>query len=210
MPFFIIFDLTLVVSVFKSLGFQFFIFSPCMVIFPLFCLFFFFPHTISTHLLLIHLRAKPQALQEEVLSREKEVDRLEALGQSLSPLSCAADRDWLSERVGAVRSGHTGLRNWYARRAAMLEQALANAQLFGEEEVEVLNWLAEVAQRLAEVSVQSYQPELLAEQHKYTLVGQRRHFKDAVALVPLRFYYISKKGCGLFTCNILKSKLQDY
>ncbi|KAB5530856.1 hypothetical protein PHYPO_G00134140 [Pangasianodon hypophthalmus] len=113
--------------------------------------------------------SRHKALQEEVLSREKEVDHLEALGQSLSPLSCAADRDWLSERVGAVRSGHTELRNWCSRRAAMLEQALANAQLFGEEEVEVLNWLAEVAQRLAEVSVQSYQPELLAEQHKYTL-----------------------------------------
>ncbi|KAF4073878.1 hypothetical protein AMELA_G00248250 [Ameiurus melas] len=110
-----------------------------------------------------------KALQEEVLSREKEVEHLEALAQSLSPLSCAVDHDWLSERVGAVRSGHTELRNWCSRRAAMLEQALANAQLFGEEEVEVLNWLAEVAQRLAEVSVQSYQPELLTEQHKYTL-----------------------------------------
>lgn len=150
--------------------------------------FIFFSHAISPHLFLIHLRTNPQALQEEVLSREKEVDHLEALGQSLSPLSCAADRDWLSERVGAVRSGHTELRNWCSRRAAMLEQALANAQLFGEEEVEVLNWLAEVAQRLAEVSVQSYQPELLAEQHKYTLVGCGRHFTEAVLLVPLIIY----------------------
>ncbi|MEQ2190349.1 hypothetical protein XENOCAPTIV_026475 [Xenoophorus captivus] len=50
-----------------------------------------------------------------------------------------------------------------------LELALANAQLFGEEEVEVLNWLAEVAQRLGQVSVQSYQPQQLAEQHKHTL-----------------------------------------
>ncbi|KAM9494125.1 microtubule-actin cross-linking factor 1 isoform 10-T10 [Clarias gariepinus] len=113
--------------------------------------------------------SRHKALQDEVLSREKEVDHLEALGQTLSPLSCAADRDWLSERVGSVRSGHTELLNWCSRRAAMLEQALANAQLFGEEEVEVLNWLAEVAQRLGEVSVQNYQPELLAEQHKYTL-----------------------------------------
>uniref|UniRef100_A0AAR2IZB1 Microtubule actin crosslinking factor 1 n=1 Tax=Pygocentrus nattereri TaxID=42514 RepID=A0AAR2IZB1_PYGNA len=113
--------------------------------------------------------SRHKALQEEVLSRGTEVDGLEALGQSLSPLSCVADRDWLSERVGAMRNGHTELRDWCSRREAMLEQALANAQLFGEEEVEVLNWLAEVAQRLAEVSVQSYQPELLAEQHKHTL-----------------------------------------
>lgn len=103
-------------------------------------------------------------------SRDKEVDHLETLSQSLNPLSSVADRDWLGERVRVVRSGHTELRDWCDRRAAMLEQALANAQLFGEEEVEVLNWLAEVAQRLADVSVQNYQPDLLEQQHKYTLV----------------------------------------
>uniref|UniRef100_A0A672SVA4 Microtubule actin crosslinking factor 1 n=1 Tax=Sinocyclocheilus grahami TaxID=75366 RepID=A0A672SVA4_SINGR len=74
-----------------------------------------------------------------------------------------------SSSVAAVCNGHTELHDWCSRREVMLEQALANAQLFGEEEVEVLNWLAEVAQRLAEVSVQSYQPELLEQQHKHTL-----------------------------------------
>ncbi|XP_073339006.1 microtubule-actin cross-linking factor 1 [Pagrus major] len=112
---------------------------------------------------------KHKALQEDVSSREAEVDHLESLSQSLTPLSCTADRDWLSERVGAVRSGHSELTDWCTRRAGMLEQALANAQLFGEDEVEVLNWLAEVAQRLAQVSIQSYQPQLLAELHKHTL-----------------------------------------
>ncbi|XP_074542218.1 microtubule-actin cross-linking factor 1, isoforms 1/2/3/4 [Halichoeres trimaculatus] len=112
---------------------------------------------------------KHKALQEEVSSREAEVDHLESLSQSLTPLSCRADRDWLSERVGAVRSSHSELADWCSRRAGLLEQALANAQLFGEEEVEVLNWLAEVAQRLGQVSVQSYQPQILAEQHKHTL-----------------------------------------
>ncbi|MED6294289.1 Microtubule-actin cross-linking factor 1, isoforms 1/2/3/5, partial [Characodon lateralis] len=112
---------------------------------------------------------KHKALLEDVSSREAEVDHLESLSQSLSPLSCAADQDWLRERVRTVRSGHTELADWGARRAALLDQALANAQLFGEEEVEVLNWLAEVAQRLGQVSVQSYQPQLLAEQHKHTL-----------------------------------------
>ncbi|XP_048057419.1 microtubule-actin cross-linking factor 1 isoform X23 [Megalobrama amblycephala] len=110
-----------------------------------------------------------KALQEEVSSRENDVDHLETLSQSLYPLSSVADRDWLGDRVAAVRNGHTELRDWCDRREAMLEQALANAQLFGEEEVEVLNWLAEVAQRLSEVSVQSYQPELLEQQHKHTL-----------------------------------------
>ncbi|XP_062265327.1 microtubule-actin cross-linking factor 1 isoform X4 [Platichthys flesus] len=112
---------------------------------------------------------KHKAIQEDVSSREAEVDHLESLSQSLTPLSCPADRDWLNERVGAVRSGHSELTDWSSRRAGLLEQALANAQLFGEDEVEVLNWLAEVAQRLGQVSVQNYQPQLLAEQHKHTL-----------------------------------------
>lgn len=111
-----------------------------------------------------------QAVQAEVSSREAEVSHLESLEQLLIPLSCAVDCDWLSERVDAVRSGHSDLVAWCDRRNVLLEQALANAQLFGEDEVEVLNWLAEVAQRLAEVSVQSYQPQLLAKQHQHTLV----------------------------------------
>ncbi|XP_054619826.1 microtubule-actin cross-linking factor 1, isoforms 1/2/3/4 isoform X6 [Dunckerocampus dactyliophorus] len=112
---------------------------------------------------------KHKAIQDDVSSREAEVDRLRSLIQLLGPLSCAADRDWLGERVEAVHSGHAELAEWCARRAGLLEHALANARLFGEDEVEVLNWLAEVGQRLALVSVQSYQPDVLARQHKHTL-----------------------------------------
>ncbi|XP_077405792.1 microtubule-actin cross-linking factor 1 isoform X5 [Vanacampus margaritifer] len=112
---------------------------------------------------------KHKAIQDDVRGRESDVARLHSLSQSLAPLSCAPDRDWLGERVEAVRSGHAQLTEWCARRAALLEQALANARLFGEDEVEVLNWLAEVGQRLALVSVQSYRADVLAEQHKHTL-----------------------------------------
>ncbi|KAG5264554.1 hypothetical protein AALO_G00255490 [Alosa alosa] len=113
--------------------------------------------------------ARHKALKEEITSRGVEVQHLESVGQSLTPLSSPADCDWLRERVGAVRTGHSELLDRCLRREAMLDQALANAQLFGEDEVEVLNWLAEVAQRLAEVSVQSYLPDQLAQQHKHTL-----------------------------------------
>uniref|UniRef100_A0AAV2K0U9 Microtubule-actin cross-linking factor 1-like n=1 Tax=Knipowitschia caucasica TaxID=637954 RepID=A0AAV2K0U9_KNICA len=112
---------------------------------------------------------KHKTHQDKVSSRGADVDHLESLRLSLTPLSCTADRHWLDERVGAVRSGHSELSDWCARRAAMLEQALANAQLFGEDEVEVMNWLAEVSQRLGQVSVQSYHPQELNQQHKHTL-----------------------------------------
>ncbi|CAN9504242.1 unnamed protein product [Ophioblennius macclurei] len=113
--------------------------------------------------------AKHKAFHEGVSSREAEVERVEALSRSLTPLSSAADGAWLSERSAAVRSAHSDLASWCERRAATLEQALADARLFGEDEVEVLNWLAEVAQRLAQVSVQSYQVPVLAQQHTHTL-----------------------------------------
>ncbi|XP_059898696.1 microtubule-actin cross-linking factor 1 isoform X4 [Gadus macrocephalus] len=113
--------------------------------------------------------SKHKALHADVSSRGAEVDLVEALGQTLSPLCCPADGHWLRERVGAVHTGHSELLEWCRRRAGMLEQALANAQLFGEEEVEVLNWLEEVGLRLAQVSVQSFQPQPLTEQHKHTL-----------------------------------------
>lgn len=136
---------------------------------------------ISLHHSLTHARSHPnthtnththtsQALEEEVSSRDAEVNHLESIKQLLLPLSCAVDCDWLNERVDGVSSGHSDLVAWCERRGILLEQALANAQLFGEDEVEVLNWLAEVAQRLAQVSVHSYQPQLLAKQHQHTLV----------------------------------------
>lgn len=126
-------------------------------------------HTHTHTLTCLHTHTS-QALEKEVSSREAEVRHLVSLKQLLIPLSCAVDCDWLSERVDGVRSGHSDLVSWCERRGILLEQALANAQLFGEDEVEVLNWLSEVAQRLAQVSVQSYQPQLLAKQHQHTLV----------------------------------------
>lgn len=141
-----------------------------------------------------------QALHDEVRSREAEMNRLEALGAALGPLSCRVDRDWLAERVGAARGGHGELLERCARRAALLEQALANARLFGEEEVEVLNWLAEVAQRLAEVEVQGYQPEQLGELHKYALVRGVRMCKHACMCEMRQGVYMRPTaGSALFT-----------
>ncbi|MBN3307540.1 MACF1 factor, partial [Amia calva] len=113
--------------------------------------------------------ARHRALQEEVESRGPEVERMESLSHSLSLLSCEVDRDWLRERVGAVRGGYGELSDWCKRRAAILEQALANARLFGEDEVEVLNWLAEMQQRLPVVTVPHYRQDLLQEQHTLLL-----------------------------------------
>uniref|UniRef100_A0A8C4X0P4 Uncharacterized protein n=1 Tax=Eptatretus burgeri TaxID=7764 RepID=A0A8C4X0P4_EPTBU len=51
------------------------------------------------------------------------------------------------------------------RRTALLACALADARLFGEDEVELLNWLADVGDRLATVSIKDYQASVLKAQH---------------------------------------------
>lgn len=53
----------------------------------------------------------------------------------------------------------------------MLQQALANARLFGEDEVALMNWLSEVHVRLGEVSVEDYKIDVLEKQ----LAEQRVH-----------------------------------
>uniref|UniRef100_A0A672SX36 Microtubule actin crosslinking factor 1 n=1 Tax=Sinocyclocheilus grahami TaxID=75366 RepID=A0A672SX36_SINGR len=113
-----------------------------------------------------------EPLGEWLSTSERRLSSAEPMGTQTSKITQQIVRHKVeyTQQLGELYPGSLlRLHDWCSRREVMLEQALANAQLFGEEEVEVLNWLAEVAQRLAEVSVQSYQPELLEQQHKHTL-----------------------------------------
>lgn len=49
-------------------------------------------------------------------------------------------------------------------RSELLQQALCNAKIFGEDEVELMNWLNEVHDKLSKLSVQDYSTEGLWEQ----------------------------------------------
>ncbi|XP_055560133.1 microtubule-actin cross-linking factor 1 isoform X2 [Falco cherrug] len=109
--------------------------------------------------------SRHKALEEEIESHTADVSRAVGVGQSLSSLSCAAERRLLAEKLESLQTRYGEVHDRCCRKAALLDQALSNARLFGEEEVEVLNWLAEVEDKLGSVSVKDYKRDVLQKQH---------------------------------------------
>ncbi|XP_017692018.1 PREDICTED: microtubule-actin cross-linking factor 1 isoform X2 [Lepidothrix coronata] len=109
--------------------------------------------------------SRHKALEEEIESHAADVSRAVGVGQSLSSLSCAAEQRLLAEKLDSLQTRYGEVHDRCCRKAALLDQALANARLFGEEEVEVLNWLAEVEDKLGSVSVKDYKRDVLQKQH---------------------------------------------
>ncbi|XP_075029410.1 microtubule-actin cross-linking factor 1 isoform X7 [Calonectris borealis] len=109
--------------------------------------------------------SRHKAVEEEIESHAADVSRAVGVGQSLSSLSCAAERRLLAEKLDSLQTRYGEVHDRCCRKAALLDQALSNARLFGEEEVEVLNWLAEVEDKLGSVSVKDYKRDVLQKQH---------------------------------------------
>uniref|UniRef100_F6YYH0 Microtubule actin crosslinking factor 1 n=1 Tax=Ornithorhynchus anatinus TaxID=9258 RepID=F6YYH0_ORNAN len=87
------------------------------------------------------------------------------VGRSLSSLTGPTERGALAERLDALQARYREVRERCGRRAALLGQALCDARLFGDGEVAVLNWLAEVEDKLGSVSVKDYKRDVLQKQH---------------------------------------------
>ncbi|OXB77782.1 UNVERIFIED_CONTAM: hypothetical protein H355_000537 [Colinus virginianus] len=109
--------------------------------------------------------SRHKALEEEIEGQAGGVAQAVCVGQGLWALSCAAEQRLLAEKLDSLRGRYGEVRERCCRKAALLEQALSNARLFGEEEVEVLNWLAEVEDKLGSVSVKDYKRDVLQKQH---------------------------------------------
>ncbi|XP_023618542.1 microtubule-actin cross-linking factor 1 isoform X6 [Myotis lucifugus] len=106
-----------------------------------------------------------KALEEEIESHATDVHQAVKIGQSLSSLTCSAEQGVLSEKLDSLQARYSEIQDRCCRKAALLEQALFNARLFGEDEVEVLNWLAEVEDKLSSVFVKDYRQDVLQKQH---------------------------------------------
>uniref|UniRef100_A0A674JQ95 Microtubule actin crosslinking factor 1 n=1 Tax=Terrapene triunguis TaxID=2587831 RepID=A0A674JQ95_9SAUR len=106
-----------------------------------------------------------KALAEDIESRATDVNQAVSLGQSLTSLSCIAEQGLLAEKLDSLRARYSEVQDRCCRKAALLDQALSNARLFGEDEVEVLNWLAEVEDKLSLVFVKDYKRDVLQKQH---------------------------------------------
>uniref|UniRef100_A0A8B7UIR3 Microtubule-actin cross-linking factor 1 n=1 Tax=Castor canadensis TaxID=51338 RepID=A0A8B7UIR3_CASCN len=106
-----------------------------------------------------------KALKEEIENHGTDVHQAVKIGQSLSSLTCPAEQGVLSEKLDSLQARYSEIQDWCCRKAALLEQALSNARLFGEDEVEVLNWLAEVEDKLSSVFIKDYRQDVLQKQH---------------------------------------------
>uniref|UniRef100_A0A4W4F390 Dystonin n=1 Tax=Electrophorus electricus TaxID=8005 RepID=A0A4W4F390_ELEEL len=111
-----------------------------------------------------------KTLEEEIISHSKSLYQVMSLGQELRTVSCMDDKELVQAKLDSTQSSYIKLQECCCRKAELLQQALSNAQLFGEDEVALMNWLDEIHGRLSEVMVQDYAPAMLAKQHAKQLV----------------------------------------
>lgn len=148
-----------------------------------------------------HPHAVVQALEEEIMNHSKDLFQAVSLGQMLRGVSSVDDKEFVQSKLDAVQAAYIELQERCRRKAEMLQQALANAQLFGEDEVALLNWLNEVHARLNEVSVEDHKIDVLekqlTEQRVHTLLLRPRvyvslHFLPPFNLPPSHFRYFEQ------------------
>nr|XP_057914423.1 dystonin isoform X20 [Doryrhamphus excisus] len=105
-----------------------------------------------------------KALEEVIMNRSKDLFQAVSLGQMLKAVSSVDDKDFVQSKLDATQAAYIELQERCRRKAEMLQQALANAQVFGEDEVALMNWLSEVHARLSDVSVEDYLIDTLEKQ----------------------------------------------
>ncbi|XP_077437935.1 dystonin isoform X6 [Vanacampus margaritifer] len=103
-----------------------------------------------------------KAMEEEIMNHSKDLFHAVSLGQMLKAVSSVDD--YVQSKLDATQAAYIELQERSRRKADLLQQALANAQLFGEDEVALMNWLSEAHERLREVSVEDYIVDTLEKQ----------------------------------------------
>lgn len=76
----------------------------------------------------------------------------------------------VQEKLDLSQTRYMEIQERSSRRSELLQQAHCNAQIFGDDEVELMNWLTEVLDKLSKLSVQDYSTDVLTRQHTELLV----------------------------------------
>lgn len=105
-----------------------------------------------------------QALEDDITSHSKHLHQAVSIGQSLKVLSSREDKDLVQNKLDFCQVWYIEIQEKSHRRSELLQQALCNAKIFGEDEVELMNWLNEVHDKLSKLSVQDYSTEGLWKQ----------------------------------------------
>ncbi|XP_021247323.1 dystonin isoform X11 [Numida meleagris] len=110
-----------------------------------------------------------KALEDDVLAHNKSLLQAISIGQSLKTMSSREDKDMVQEKLDSSQARYVEIQEKSNSRSELLQQAYCNAQIFGEDEVELMNWLNEVHDKLSKLSVQDCNTELLEKQHSELL-----------------------------------------
>ncbi|NXG31349.1 DYST protein, partial [Dromaius novaehollandiae] len=113
--------------------------------------------------------AQHKALEDDVLAHNKSLHQAVSIGQSLKTMSSREDKDMVQEKLDCSQARYIEIEEKSNSRSELLQQAYCNAQIFGEDEVELMNWLNEVHDKLSKLSVQDYNTDLLEKQHSELL-----------------------------------------
>ncbi|XP_068423332.1 dystonin isoform X15 [Clinocottus analis] len=105
-----------------------------------------------------------KGLEEETMNHSKDLLQAISLGQMLKTVSSVDEKESVQSKLDSTQARYIELQERCRRKAEMLQQALANAQVFGEDEVALMNWLNEVYSRLSEVSVEDFKVDVLEKQ----------------------------------------------
>ncbi|NWW69909.1 DYST protein, partial [Climacteris rufus] len=110
-----------------------------------------------------------KALEDDVLAHNKSLHQAISAGQSLKTMSSREDKDMVQEKLDSSQARYIEIQEKSNSRSELLQQAYSNAQIFGEDEVELMNWLNEIHDKLNKLSVQDCNTELLEKQHSELL-----------------------------------------
>ncbi|NXL58230.1 DYST protein, partial [Chordeiles acutipennis] len=110
-----------------------------------------------------------KALEDDVLAHSKSLHQAISTGQSLKTMSSREDKDMVQEKLDSSQARYIEIQEKSNSRSELLQQAYSNAQIFGEDEVELMNWLNEIHDKLSKLSVQDCSTELLEKQHSELL-----------------------------------------
>ncbi|XP_065537556.1 LOW QUALITY PROTEIN: dystonin [Lathamus discolor] len=110
-----------------------------------------------------------KALEDDVLAHNKSLHQAISTGQSLKTMSSREDKDMVQEKLDSSQARYIEIQQKMNSRSELLQQAYSNAQIFGEDEVELMNWLNEIHDKLSKLSVQDCNRELLEKQHSELL-----------------------------------------
>ncbi|XP_063488921.1 dystonin isoform X20 [Symphalangus syndactylus] len=116
--------------------------------------------------------AQHKALEDDIINHNKHLHQAVSIGQSLKVLSSREDKDMVQSKLDLSQVWYIEIQEKSHSRSELLQQALCNAKIFGEDEVELMNWLNEVHDKLSKLSVQDYSTEGLWKQQSELRVLQ--------------------------------------